>query len=56
MTSSFVKASVKELFKIMENDSYRSLLLKEEVEKLRNFAKLESAETLFTKLFEEWSK
>lgn len=34
----------------------RSLLLKEEVEKLRNFAKLESAETLFTKLFEEWSK
>lgn len=56
MTSSFVKASVKELFNIMENDSYRSLLLKEEVEKLRNFAKLESAETLFTKLFEEWSK
>lgn len=56
MTSSFVKASVKELCKILEDDSYRSLLWKEEVNNLSLFAKLESAETLFTKLFEEWSK
>lgn len=56
MTSSFVRATVKAVATLSENETSRAQLWKEETKQLNDFAKLESADALFTRLFEEWSK
>lgn len=56
MTSQFVRASVKALVALRENENLRSQLWEEETHQLNNFAQLESADALFTRLFKEWSK
>lgn len=56
MTSQFVRASVKALVTLRENENLRSQLWEEETHQLNNFAQLESADALFTRLFKEWSK
>lgn len=63
MTSKFVRASVKALADIRSEgealrggEALRAQLWEEETKKLNEFAKLESADALFTRLFEEWSK
>ena len=56
MTSSFVRATVKAVATLSENETSRAQLWKEETKQLNDFAKLESADALFIRLFEEWSK
>lgn len=56
LTASFVRAAAKSLVHMTDQESDRRRLWQDEAKRLMEFSKLESADDLFRKLFEQWSK
>lgn len=56
LTASFVRAAAKALVHMTDQESDRRRLWQDEAKRLMEFSKLESADDLFRKLFEQWSK
>lgn len=56
LTASFVSSAAKALMRMADREPDRRRLWEDEARRLVEFSKLQSADALFSKLFEQWSK
>ena len=54
-TKDFIDAAVPQLEYLRNNEDARSKLWRDEMDMLKNFSKLENANSFFTKILQEWS-